>query len=889
MFKNALSIISVLIILLLSSVIPAYADLYAYVEIEPDDSSPQIVIEQSGGFDTGEMTIEDQYVNREDVTIYSWLDNETPNATNNNMQMQNNGFKFMTTQSVHPSTDSSPASNWNVFAQKYANEKEAKEAAMAGLLSGFRSFKTDIDLSSYGLGVQRKGYQDSTPSGDNIMMELLYDLLSESLREPGCNGEETIPDIFYIDSTSATFRCQLTFKLDDDSNEAGLGTWQIKLVSLSPKYIDPKRSPCSAEKAKEYSIRFENKVNEIVANANDVIRNNEPLEFGTNFGRIHYVHDYLIANNYYDHDSDTWTTGSYDSPWSAYSAIISGRTVCRGYALATQYILEKMGIKSYYVNQDLWYLPNSNDLTNTYTSGCKWASAHAWNRVLLNNKWYNLDVTWDDESGSNGIMKYFLKSDSYWINAAGGPNAAKFHTKWTQLGDAGTDTRYDNKIAGSVIVKTPIDDSGIASNPGSKINVVVTLPNNAVFSGVAIKGVKAAITDGLYNWHSLEEGIDYYIEYENNYNAGIATARIYGMNAYSGVREYTFEIKKRPLTEDYFYELHGCVYEAGATVEPRVHSSFGGVMESVDVSFTNNRHVGTGWATITARPNSNYTGSVVIPFPIDKSDISYWYNEDYQVPDQYYDGSAKRPVVSKSHSVGYYTRGRWPEKIYEYDILERAFLVEGRDYTVTYYNNVAAGQATAVITGINGCKGQVTKTFNIAQAPIKPTQISAIKLRDKVYDGKPYKITRININGFGLELGRDFTAAYTNEVNAGTGTVQFVFKGNYTGTVTSTFQILKAPNTLGASGYTTSIKASSVKKKAKVLKKVHTFSPKGKITYTKASGSKRLSINKNTGKVAVAKGTSAGTYSMKVKVHAAGNSNYWNSTRTVTVKVKVTR
>ena len=61
---------------------------------------------------------------------------------------------------------------------------------------------------------------------------------------------------------------------------------------------------------------------------------------------------------------------------------------------------------------------------------------------------------------------------------------------------------------------------------------------------------------------------------------------------------------------------------------------------------------------------------------------------------------------------------------------------------------------------------------------------------------------------------------------------------------------------------------------------------KGKVTYTKTSGSKKLTI-KNDGTITVKKGTKKGTYTIKVKVTAKGNSAYKAKSKTVTVKIKV--
>ena len=89
---------------------------------------------------------------------------------------------------------------------------------------------------------------------------------------------------------------------------------------------------------------------------------------------------------------------------------------------------------------------------------------------------------------------------------------------------------------------------------------------------------------------------------------------------------------------------------------------------------------------------------------------------------------------------------------------------------------------------------------------------------------------------------------------------------------------------------TAKVSYKSLSKKAQTLKvgKVLTVSKKqGTVTYAKSSGNKNITINKTTGKVTVKKGLKKGTYSIKVKVTAAGNANYKKLTKTVTLKVQV--
>ena len=102
----------------------------------------------------------------------------------------------------------------------------------------------------------------------------------------------------------------------------------------------------------------------------------------------------------------------------------------------------------------------------------------------------------------------------------------------------------------------------------------------------------------------------------------------------------------------------------------------------------------------------------------------------------------------------------------------------------------------------------------------------------------------------------------------------------------------KAVNPLAVKGKIAGIKYKDLKNKTQILSigDVIRFvkNGQGKITYTKASGNKKIAVNKNTGKITVKKGLKKGTYKVKVKVRASGNEQYKASPdKTVTFKIKV--
>lgn len=89
-----------------------------------------------------------------------------------------------------------------------------------------------------------------------------------------------------------------------------------------------------------------------------------------------------------------------------------------------------------------------------------------------------------------------------------------------------------------------------------------------------------------------------------------------------------------------------------------------------------------------------------------------------------YDGKAKEPAVS---SV----------------ILEGKKLTAGKDYRVSYKNNINPGTATVTITGIGDYTGSVSKAFTIKEKEIKKIKAGA---QAKV-NGAKYKVTKAGVSG----------------------------------------------------------------------------------------------------------------------------------------------
>lgn len=119
-------------------------------------------------------------------------------------------------------------------------------------------------------------------------------------------------------------------------------------------------------------------------------------------------------------------------------------------------------------------------------------------------------------------------------------------------------------------------------------------------------------------------------------------------------------------------------------------------------------------------------------------------------------------------------------------------LEKDKDYTVTFNNNVNAGENTAmaVIMGTGNFDGTLIKYFTITPKQLTSQMVSPIA--DQPYTGDQIKPTVTVEDGTTpLVEGKDFTVTYgdNNTVGTNAGTVTITGIGNYAGTVPKQFNI----------------------------------------------------------------------------------------------------
>ena len=186
---------------------------------------------------------------------------------------------------------------------------------------------------------------------------------------------------------------------------------------------------------------------------------------------------------------------------------------------------------------------------------------------------------------------------------------------------------------------------------------------------------------------------------------------------------------------------------------------------------------------------------------------------------------------------------------------------------------VGGGTAKITVKTSNGKKATVKVTVSKINA--KKATITAIK--DQQQNGKAIKPSvEVKLNGKVLKNGTDYTVTYKNNKNAGKATVTVKFKGNYTGSVKSTFLII--PSKVTIKNPTTAKKSITVK-----YSKVP-----GAKTYQIAYRLKGTDKWSYTTKAKISKLTSGKEYEVMVRAGIKSGSKTlygaWSVTKTIKVK-----
>lgn len=222
-----------------------------------------------------------------------------------------------------------------------------------------------------------------------------------------------------------------------------------------------------------------------------------------------------------------------------------------------------------------------------------------------------------------------------------------------------------------------------------------------VFTGNAITQDIEVELDG----QKLSQGTDYTVKYENNVHVGTAVITITGAGNYTDSVKKSFVISKADISNTAV--INGIesevIYKGTAFKFDNVTITWGTnvLKEGRDYTITYQNNSGitmtrTSKASVTVKFMGDYKGSVTKQFRIKAFDISK--ATVSAIADKTYTGSAIKPAVTVK--IG-------------------RTVINPKEYTVEYSNNVKPGVASVTITGLNNFYGTKKVTFNILPAKVK--------------------------------------------------------------------------------------------------------------------------------------------------------------------------
>ena len=179
---------------------------------------------------------------------------------------------------------------------------------------------------------------------------------------------------------------------------------------------------------------------------------------------------------------------------------------------------------------------------------------------------------------------------------------------------------------------------------------------------------------------------------------------------------------------------------------------------------------GTGYVTVTASANGYGSVSKDVKIVVSKKSLNnglITLSETSYV----YDGTYKKPAATVTFG------GK--------------VLQEGKDYTISYRNNLNVGVTTVIATGMGDYTGYTSKNFTITKRAMAGGTVSVASSVSFTGSNITPSVT-VKVAGRTLTSGTDYTVSYSNNKNVGTSNVYVYGKGNYSGSLSAKFDIVPA-------------------------------------------------------------------------------------------------
>ena len=158
------------------------------------------------------------------------------------------------------------------------------------------------------------------------------------------------------------------------------------------------------------------------------------------YTKLRAIYDYLTENITYDYDN--LGNDSYKLKHTAYAALINKTAVCQGYSALLYRLALELGV-------DCRMIPGNSD-----------GQAHVWNIAELNDRYYNLDSTWD---AGLPIYQCFLVGSQNFTD----------HDRWDAPGQMPSDDNYNSAEFHAAY---PMSETDYAGGCDHNYSAVITSP-----------------------------------------------------------------------------------------------------------------------------------------------------------------------------------------------------------------------------------------------------------------------------------------------------------------------------------------------------------------------------------------------------------------------------
>ncbi len=481
---------------------------------------------------------------------------------------------------------------------------------------------------------------------------------------------------------------------------------------------------------------------------------------------LNQIFQYVLDNVSYDHDIiDGGTTNEEEQAaytQSAYSALCNpnGLTVCAGYAEMTQILCNAMGIDALSVT----------------------SATHQWNKVCINDSWYNLDTTWGDQS-SGAYYGYFCRNDAFC-------NADSDHvmeTMWTEYVPACTfdttpsnpsDLNYEwiERVFPTInsTVATPVISESLN---GTEYHVTISTETTGATIYYTING---STPDSASSKSMIYTGA-----FTVPKNTVVKAVAVKNENKDSVIASQ--EIGKTINANITIEDIDDQTY-CGVAITPNVLVSADGnlLVEGTDYTVSYKNNINKGMATAEITFIGTYAGleKATKDFNIRELNISAVLDAlEVIVDDQPYTGNDVVPTVTVKINGVALTKNI----DYTYDFAEGA-------------NKKEIGPSEVEITFLGNYAGSITEEFNIYMPlDLKELDENSASFADAEpeYDGEAIKLEPIIKDGdIVLVKGTHYTLDYpdTDYINVGVKRVKvtFIETSGYIGTFTCQYEIKQA-------------------------------------------------------------------------------------------------